>query len=84
MTPSSMLPLELYPALAQVQPSLASLCPTVAPMQVLAGTVLFDENAPCRGFPLVLTDRKFNHMWRGMAWVGRTQTRKPPLTTSAI
>lgn len=54
MTPSSALPLELYPALAQVQPSLASLSPTVVPMQVPAGTVLFDENSPCRGFPLVL------------------------------
>ena len=54
MTPSPVLPVELYPALALVQPSLASLGPTVAPMQVPAGTRLFDENAPCRGFPLVL------------------------------
>ena len=54
MTATPMLPIELYPALAQVQPSLASLGPTVAPMQVPAGTMLFDENAPCRGFPLVL------------------------------
>ena len=54
MTATPVLPIELYPALAQVQPSLASLGPTVAPMQVPAGTRLFDENAPCRGFPLVL------------------------------
>lgn len=44
----------LYPALNQVQPSLAELGPSVAPMQVPAGTVLFSENSPCRGFPLVL------------------------------
>lgn len=44
----------LYPALTQVQPSLAELGPLVAPMQVPAGTVLFSENSPCRGFPLVL------------------------------
>lgn len=44
----------LYPALAQVQPSLAELGPALAPMQVPAGTVLFSENSPCLGFPLVL------------------------------
>ena len=45
---------DLYPALAQVHPSLAELSPTLAPMQVPAGTVLFSENSPCQGFPLVL------------------------------
>ena len=45
---------ELYPALAQVHPSLAELSPTLAPLAVPAGTVLFSENSPCRGFPLVL------------------------------
>jgi CRP/FNR family transcriptional regulator len=54
MTPSAALPLTLYPALAQVQPSLAELSPALAPMTVPAGTVLFAENAPCQGFPLVL------------------------------
>ena len=44
----------LYPALAQVHPSLAELSPTLAPMNVPPGTVLFSENSPCRGFPLVL------------------------------
>ena len=44
----------LYPALAQVQPSLAELGTTASPMQVPTGTVLFSENAPCQGFPLVL------------------------------
>lgn len=44
----------LYPALAQVQPSLAELGAALAPMQVPAGAVLFSENAPCQGFPLVL------------------------------
>ncbi|WP_114972775.1 Crp/Fnr family transcriptional regulator [Rhodoferax ferrireducens] len=47
-------PASLYPALAQVQPSLAALHPAVVPMQVPAGTVLFSENTPCQGFPLVL------------------------------
>ena len=54
MTAFAALPAELYPALAQVQPSLAELHPAVAPMQVPAGTVLFSENTPCQGFPLVL------------------------------
>lgn len=44
----------LYPALAQVQPSLAELGPALAPLQAAPGTVLFSENSPCRGFPLVL------------------------------
>ena len=48
------LPTALYPALAQVQPSLAELSPALAPMQVAAGSVLFSENTPCQGFPLVL------------------------------
>lgn len=47
-------PTELYPALAQVVPSLASLGSTIGPMAVPAGTVLFNENSPCQGFPLVL------------------------------
>ena len=44
----------VYPALAHVQPTLTQLGPGMAPMQVPAGTVLFHENAPCQGFPLVL------------------------------
>lgn len=44
----------LYPALEQVQPTLAELGAAVAPMQVSAGTVLFNENTACQGFPLVL------------------------------
>lgn len=54
MIPPVALPASLYPALAQVQPSLAELHPAVAPMTVPAGTVLFSENTPCQGFPLVL------------------------------
>ena len=49
-TPSTI----LYPALAQVQPPLDTLGAAGQPMQVPAGTVLFSENAPCQGFPLVL------------------------------
>lgn len=44
----------LYPALSQVNPPLAEVSPAIAPMTVAAGTVLFNENAPCQGFPLVL------------------------------
>src|SRR3990167_3535348 len=48
-------PAALYPALSEVRPSLAELAPAVAPLTVPAGTVLFNENAPCQGFPLVLS-----------------------------
>lgn len=48
------LPAAIYPALAEVRPTLAELGAAVAPVQVPAGTVLFSENAPCQGFPLVL------------------------------
>lgn len=48
-------PTALYPALSGVHPSLAELAPAVAPLTVPAGTVLFSENTPCQGFPLVLT-----------------------------
>jgi CRP/FNR family transcriptional regulator len=51
MTPE---PLEIYPTLADVTPSLSSLGAGGKPMQVAAGTVLFTENSPCQGFPLVL------------------------------
>lgn len=47
-------PVALYPALALVTPSLAELGPAAGPHSVPAGIVLFDENAPCQGFPLVL------------------------------
>ncbi len=47
-------PLALYPALAEVLPSLADLGPAADPIAVPAHTVLFDTNAPCQGFPLVL------------------------------
>ncbi|MCX7238843.1 MAG: Crp/Fnr family transcriptional regulator [Burkholderiales bacterium] len=48
-------PSALYPALAQVTPAVAALGASVAPMTVPAGTVLFDANAPCQGFPLILS-----------------------------
>jgi CRP/FNR family transcriptional regulator len=54
MTEAASSPITLYPALTQVQPSLADLGALVAPMQVPAGTVLFNENSACQGFPLVL------------------------------
>ena len=47
-------PLTLYPALAQVAPPLSALGAAGAPMAVDAGTVLFSENSPCQGFPLVI------------------------------
>ena len=56
MTPAPALPAPatLYPALAQVRPSLADVLPALVPVSVPAGMVLFQENAPCQGFPLVL------------------------------
>jgi CRP/FNR family transcriptional regulator len=47
-------PFLLYPALSQVLPTLADLGAAAELMTVPAGAVLFDENAPCQGFPLVL------------------------------
>lgn len=47
-------PTALYPSLAQVHPSLAELGSSLGPMTVPSGTVLFHENAPCQGFPMVL------------------------------
>ena len=47
-------PADLYPALAQVLPSLGELGTAALPMLVPAGAVLFNENTPCQGFPLVL------------------------------
>lgn len=46
--------LTLYPALAHVLPSLPDLGHAAEPITVPAHTVLFDTNAPCQGFPLVL------------------------------
>lgn len=54
MTPSSELLTSLYPSLDQVQPPLAELGAAGMPMQVPPGTVLFEDAAPCQGFPLVL------------------------------
>lgn len=48
-------PLTLYPALAQVSPALHTLGPVATPLHVPGDTVLFNENAPCQGFPLVLS-----------------------------
>ena len=47
-------PFALYPALAHVVPALAELGSTAGPITVPAGSVLFSENAPCQGFPLLL------------------------------
>ena len=45
---------DLYPALAQCRPLPDAPGSGIAPIQVPASTELFSENAPCRGFPLVL------------------------------
>jgi CRP/FNR family transcriptional regulator len=45
---------DLYPSLAQVQPAADDPACGLAPFEVPPGTILFDENAVCRGFPLVL------------------------------
>lgn len=47
-------PVALYPALRTVQPPMAHLDPAAGPHTFPPGTVLFDEHAPCQGFPLVL------------------------------
>ncbi len=47
-------PLTLYPALAHVLPSLHSLGSGAEPIHVAADTILFDANAVCQGFPMVL------------------------------
>ena len=47
-------PVILYPALAHVMPGLRALGPVAEPLAVAAGTVLFNENTACQGFPLVL------------------------------
>ena len=44
----------VYPALAEVRPALAELGEAGEPFSVPSGVVLFDENQPCLGFPLVL------------------------------
>ncbi|MDO9144791.1 Crp/Fnr family transcriptional regulator [Rhodoferax sp.] len=46
--------IDLYPSLAQVQPAPAAPESGLQPFEVPANTVLFSENAPCQGFPLVL------------------------------
>jgi CRP/FNR family transcriptional regulator, anaerobic regulatory protein len=45
--------LTLYPMLATLD--LAALLADTAVMQLPLGTLLFDENQPCQGFPLILT-----------------------------
>ena len=45
---------DLYPSLALCEPRLDAPGSGIAPVQVPAGAELFSENAPCRGFPLVL------------------------------
>lgn len=45
---------DLYPSLAQVQPAPEAPESGLQPFEVPASTVLFSENAPCQGFPLVL------------------------------
>ena len=45
---------DLYPSLAQVQPAPDAPESGLRPFEVPANTVLFSENTPCQGFPLVL------------------------------
>jgi len=46
---------DLYPSLAQVQPIPGAPGSGMSPFDVPTNTVLFSENAPCQGFPLVLS-----------------------------
>lgn len=45
---------DLYPSLAQVQPAPEVPESGLQSFEVPANTVLFSENTPCQGFPLVL------------------------------
>lgn len=48
--------LQLYPVLLQVPaPELAEVLSRAAYMKVPAGTVMFDEQQPCQGFPMILS-----------------------------
>src|ERR1035437_10252972 len=57
MTPAELTSLlaDLYPSLAQVQPAPGDPASGLMPFEVPPNTVLFTENMPCRGFPLVLS-----------------------------
>jgi len=46
---------DLYPSLARVRPAPEASETGLLPFDVPANTVLFSENTPCQGFPLVLT-----------------------------
>lgn len=46
---------DLYPSLAQVQPAPGTSGSDMVAFEVPANTVLFNENASCQGFPLVLS-----------------------------
>jgi len=46
---------DLYPSLAQVQPAPDAPESGLKPFDVPVGSVLFNENTACQGFPLVLT-----------------------------
>ncbi len=53
---SQALLLQLYPMLRKLSASqLEDLLPNAAFMRLPAGTVVFDENQPCQGFPLLLS-----------------------------
>ncbi len=45
---------EAYPALAGMPDALRDAAQSLQELSVPAGTLLFEEHAPCRGFPLVL------------------------------
>jgi CRP/FNR family transcriptional regulator len=47
--------LNLYPSLALVQPALDAPESRLTAFEVPANTVLFSENTPCQGFPLVMS-----------------------------
>jgi CRP/FNR family transcriptional regulator len=46
---------DLYPSLAQVQPATDAPESRLAAFDVPANAVLFSENSPCQGFPLVIS-----------------------------
>lgn len=71
--------LALYPVFSELPPNrFAAFADTAEPVQYPAGTVLFDEHAPCMGFPLIMSGR-IRVSKQAPAPEGKTAGRELPL-----
>jgi len=71
--------LALYPVFADIPAArFSSFAESVSPTLVPAGTVLFDEHAPCTGFPLILAGR-IRVSKQAPSTEGKTAGRELPL-----